>query len=209
MPSYKLTYFSGRGFAEATRMLFAQAGVEYEDVRMTQESWPALKATGKAPFGQLPILEVDGQVISQSVTIMRFVAVEHGLAPSSTLERAQADMIVDAIKGDLLPKFIKMYYEKEEQEKENLKKEIYVFLPQQLKYFENILATNDKGYFVGGKLSYADIYFFTSFNNILVQGNIETPKEFADFPRVSDLYNRVMNLPNIDKWLKTRPQSQF
>ena len=45
MPSYKLTYFSGRGFAEATRMLFAQAGVEYEDVRMTQESWPALKAS--------------------------------------------------------------------------------------------------------------------------------------------------------------------
>ena len=33
---------------------------------------------GKTPFGQLPILEVDGVVIAQSGTIIRYVAEELG-----------------------------------------------------------------------------------------------------------------------------------
>lgn len=43
MPKYRLTYFSGRGLAEPTRLVFALAGVEYEDKRITSEDWPALK----------------------------------------------------------------------------------------------------------------------------------------------------------------------
>jgi len=41
--SYKLTYFSGRGRAELSRMIFAQAGVQYEDVRLERADWQQLK----------------------------------------------------------------------------------------------------------------------------------------------------------------------
>ena len=41
--SYKLTYFNGRGRAETIRMIFAQAGVAYEDVRIEGAQWPQLK----------------------------------------------------------------------------------------------------------------------------------------------------------------------
>jgi len=41
--SYKLTYFNGRGRAETIRMIFAQAGVAYEDVRIEGAQWPELK----------------------------------------------------------------------------------------------------------------------------------------------------------------------
>ena len=43
MPNYKLTYFNGRGRAEAIRIIFEVAGVEYEDVRIEREAWPELK----------------------------------------------------------------------------------------------------------------------------------------------------------------------
>lgn len=33
MPSYKLSYFNARGRAEKIRLMFAAAGVEYEDYR--------------------------------------------------------------------------------------------------------------------------------------------------------------------------------
>ena len=45
MPSYKLIYFNVRGRAEQIRMLFVQAGVQYEDVRLTGEQWGEMKAS--------------------------------------------------------------------------------------------------------------------------------------------------------------------
>jgi glutathione S-transferase len=49
------------------------------------------------PFGQVPALEVDGEVITQSFTIARFVAKQHGLGGKDNLAAAQADMVVDCL----------------------------------------------------------------------------------------------------------------
>ena len=45
--SYKLYYFNARGGAEATRIIFAQAGVKYEDVRFQGEQWAKEYKEGK------------------------------------------------------------------------------------------------------------------------------------------------------------------
>ena len=45
MPHYKLHYFNLRGRAELARLIFAQAGVEFEDVRFERSEWPTLKAS--------------------------------------------------------------------------------------------------------------------------------------------------------------------
>jgi glutathione S-transferase len=42
-PSYKLVYFNARGKAEHIRFIFAYAGVDYEDERISQDKWPELK----------------------------------------------------------------------------------------------------------------------------------------------------------------------
>ena len=39
MSTYKLYYFNARGGAEPIRIIFAQAGVKYEDVRFEREQW--------------------------------------------------------------------------------------------------------------------------------------------------------------------------
>ena len=39
MSAYKLTYFQLRGKAEAIRMTFAVAGVDFEDVRVSLDDW--------------------------------------------------------------------------------------------------------------------------------------------------------------------------
>lgn len=45
MPQYKLHYFNLRGRAELARLIFAQAGVEFEDVRFERSEWPSIKAS--------------------------------------------------------------------------------------------------------------------------------------------------------------------
>jgi len=44
-PSIKLTYFNAKGRAELSRMILAQAGVDYEDVRIEKEDWPSHKSS--------------------------------------------------------------------------------------------------------------------------------------------------------------------
>ena len=43
MPSYKLIYFNLRGRGEMIRLMFAAAGVQYEDCRLTKEEFLKLK----------------------------------------------------------------------------------------------------------------------------------------------------------------------
>ena len=59
------------------------------------EDMPSLKPS--LPFGQLPVLEVDGDTICQSMAIARYLASECGIAGSSGLVKAQVDEVVDVI----------------------------------------------------------------------------------------------------------------
>ena len=54
MAAYKLTYFPCRARGELIRLIFAQAGVEYENVRLTffpmgSPQWDAMKKS-KCPY---------------------------------------------------------------------------------------------------------------------------------------------------------------
>lgn len=45
MPAYKVTYFNIKGLAEPMRYLLAYGNIDYEDVRVEKENWPALKSS--------------------------------------------------------------------------------------------------------------------------------------------------------------------
>ena len=95
MSSYKLYYFNGRGRAEPIRIIFAQAGVKYEDIRFDREQWNKEYKESKMrfvncqlkimcfyckdmPFGLAPVLEVDGTKIGGAVNILRYLGIKFG-----------------------------------------------------------------------------------------------------------------------------------
>ncbi|XP_074130647.1 hematopoietic prostaglandin D synthase isoform X2 [Sminthopsis crassicaudata] len=102
MPHYKLIYFNMRGRAEIIRYLFAYLDIQYEDHRISQDDWPTVKQT--VPFGKIPILEVDGVPLHQSLAIGRFLAREAGLAGKTELEQCQVDAIIDTM-DDFMSRF--------------------------------------------------------------------------------------------------------
>ena len=51
---YSLHYFNGRGRAEASRLIFTQAGQKFEDLRHSSSEWAKMKS--EMPLGQMPVL---------------------------------------------------------------------------------------------------------------------------------------------------------
>ena len=206
MTKYTLIYYNGRGRAEITRLIFAQAGVEYEDRRVEYETeWAELKPT--TPTGALPILEVDGKVFPGSGPIERFVAERHGLAGANDLDNLWLAGIVDTI-NDLWFKVMTSIYEKDEARKAQLLKELpETHIPRYLGILEKWAGANNSagGWLYGPKVTYADFTFF------VVSGYVSdaAPNSLDKYPALQKLISSVENLPNIAKWLKERPETKL
>ena len=70
----KLYYFDLYGRAEAARMAMVYSGVQFEDIRVTGDSWKALKESGNLEFGSVPMLELDdGTKLVQSMPIVDYL----------------------------------------------------------------------------------------------------------------------------------------
>jgi glutathione S-transferase len=87
MAKLKLTYFDfhgGRG--EPARVALSIGGIAFEDDRVPLADWVRRKAD--TPFGALPLLEVDGQIVAQSNAINCYVGKLADLYPSDPWEAA-------------------------------------------------------------------------------------------------------------------------
>jgi len=203
MPAMKLTYFNLRARAEPARLILAQAGVSYEDNRLPapwddMAPWTALKPN--TPFGQLPTLCVDGQEFSQSMTIARYLANEHGLAGKNALDNGLMDEIVDALSDATEKQYNAYLFEKDEKKKEELQAAFKdTVLPALLKSTEKILVSRGGDYLVGGALSWADIMLYNFCSEIPDKSATEA------FSKVHALVAKVGDLPNIKKWVESRP----
>ncbi|KAK6039538.1 glutathione S-transferase protein [Cooperia oncophora] len=151
MVNYKLTYFDGD--------LFALADQKYEDVRLTREAFAPLKET--FPFGQMPVLEVDGKQLAQSLAINRYLARTFGFAGKDDFEAATIDSLADQY-SDYRGEMKSYYYAAHgfmPGDPEKLKTE--VLMPARdkfLKFVTNFLKKNAAhGYLVGDKISWVDV----------------------------------------------------
>jgi len=207
MPA-KLYYFDIRGRAEGVRFILAQAGVDYEDVRVERSDWPALKAT--MPMGQMPMLEIDGHKLCQSVAIGRFLARKHHLTGSDDFTAAQCDMYVDGVQ-DLIPKLhpaIGAFFggdkAKAKEELDNFMKETG---PNFLKTYEKFLADNGTGWLVGKEVTWADLWVGEMLARLSEPGWI--PTLLDSYPHLKALVDKVHALPKIKAWVAKRPTTGF
>ncbi|WKX93333.1 hypothetical protein Q1695_010968 [Nippostrongylus brasiliensis] len=205
MVHYKLTYFVFRGLAEVIRELFALAGQEYEDVRYTFEEWPQHK--NEMPFGQMPVLEVDGKQLSQSRAIARYLARQFGYAGKNAYEEAVVDSIAD--QGADFFNEVRPYFRAaigvEKGDVEALERD--VLRPGAQKFFTymtNFLKNNKSGFLVGDSLTWADLYL-ANFADLLGKA----PTLYDGFPEVKAHAEKVRSIPAIKKWIETRPKSEF
>ena len=203
MPTYKLYYFNVRANAETIRLIFAQAGVEYEDIRLTPEEWAEFEPT--TPHHGLPVLDIDGKLFGGAKPITRYLAKQFRLAPEDEMDNLILEGAVDALRDITLAR-VKSMYETDPVRKAELKKylEEEVF-PRVLGSLEKFATENsespDSFWFYGKEVTYLDINFF----NVVDAAGEQYPHILEKYPTLKKIKEAVGNLPNIAKWIKERP----
>lgn len=204
------------------------AGVEFEDVRYEIDDWIKEENTLKneMPFGQMPVLEVDGEKIPQSVAIARFVANQLGFAGQTPVEKAWADAFTDLYKDFLIDMkpwaMIAFGYPGAAGDRDELKKTSLD--PAKEKYFKLLSKRLEKsksgelekiegveklyhlflGFLLDSGISFPDLFFFETTTSL-----IELEKGFlgTDFPVVNAYFKRIAEHPKLKPYLETRPYS--
>ncbi|KAK3604482.1 hypothetical protein CHS0354_019077 [Potamilus streckersoni] len=203
MRTYRLTYFDARGKAELARLVFAAAGQKFEDNRIQKDEWPEIKKT--MPFGQVPLLEVDGKPLAQSYAIARYLAREFGFAGSSNWELAQIDQILDLV-DDAKKEMLKAGHEKDPDKKKDLEQKLQdEIFPKFIGFFEKLLKDNGGQFFVGSSLSLADLAVLALFDNPLQKN----PSLLDNSSALQAHRKLVQSSPKIDEYLKTRKHTDM
>lgn len=199
--SYKLTYFPFKALAEPIRFLLSYGGVEFEDVRIDRDQWTELKKL--MPFGQVPVLEINGKMTHQSVAIARYLAKQMKLTGNNDLEDLEIDAMVDTI-NDLRQKISAVNKEDDKSRKQALKDQLILeTLPFYLERLNNIA---ESGYLVLGRLTWADLYFVSMIDYMVGVMQMDI---LENYPHLQALKSLVLEVPGIQKWINIRPHSEY
>nr|UQQ66583.1 glutathione S-transferase sigma 6 [Conogethes punctiferalis] len=200
MPKVEFYYFPIKALGESIRLLLAYGGQKFEDNRVTLEKWPEYKPL--TPFGQIPVLVIDGKQYTQSLAIGRYLGRKYGLSGADLEEDFEIDQNVDFI-NDIRAKAAVVAYEFDEQLKkkkhEDFSKNAYPGLLSKL----NSIAEKNNGHIALGKLTWADFIFAGMFDYLkcMMQDSGLDQK----YPALKKVVDKVYALPQLQAYLKQAP----
>ena len=203
-------YYSHTPFwrAEVLRVSLFISNIPFEDVRISREEFINMIKTGylpngkKVPFHQLPVIEVDGEIIGQTGAIARYCGKISNLYSNDKINAAKIDQIIDAA-TDITNLVSPTIREKDEQKKVEdrllLKNKL---LPRWFRYLENILSESTSDWFVENKMTIADIAMWRLLG-WLISGIIDgIPTTIVDsYPKLKNIHTNVHHHPKVQEWM--------
>ena len=191
--------------AETSRLALFIGGIEFEDVRPSREEILKMKTDGTFPFGQFPVLQVDGNTIAQTGAIARFCGKLSGLYPTKDeFTAAKVDEVID-LATDITNQMIPALRETDPTLKIQMRNELSkTTLPRWLAFLEKLLQDNgDSGFFVDDSISIADLAAWRLCGWIsggIIEG---IPTNLLEgFTLLSNHQQEISNLPKVVEWIK-------
>ena len=192
----KLTYFDfhgGRG--EPARLALFIGGLPFEDDRVPFSDWERRKLD--TPFGALPILERDGQILAQSNAINRYVGKLTDLYPSDPWQAALCDETMEAVE-DISSMIVATLFLPEEEKKARRRTLVEGPLPFYLSRLQRRLEERGR-YFAADRLSVADLKVFVWIRHLKSGALDHVPTDLVDHvaPKLLEHYERIKNEPGV------------
>ncbi|XP_047521484.1 glutathione S-transferase 2-like [Pieris napi] len=204
MPDVKYYYFPVKALGESVRLLLAYGGQDFEDKRISEEDWPAFKPS--TPFGQMPVLEIDGKAYAQSTALSRYLGRKYGLSGANAEEDLEIDQNVD-FANDVRAKAATVEYETDEELKAKkhveFTKNVY---PELLEKLDKIIKKNN-GHIAAGKLTWADFVFAGMFDYL--KAMLRIPDLEKKYPSYQQVVDAVYTLPKLQVYIKNAPKTEI
>ena len=204
MPGYKLTYFDidgGRG--EVTRIAFHAAGIEFEDNRI---SFPEFgEARGSMRFNAVPVLEVDGEEISQSDAMSRYVGRLAGLYPADPMQAMYCDEVMGAFE-DLTHFIVRTFGLEGDELKEARTQLVDGKMTVFLKGVQELLHRGGGEYFADNQLTVADLRSFVQVRSLSAGLLDHVPADIVQniAPDLLEHHQRVAADKRVSAWYASR-----
>lgn len=203
-------YYSHTPFwrAEVLRVSLFISNIPFEDVRISREEFISMIKTGylpngkKVPFHQLPVIEVDGEIIGQTGAIARYCGKISNLYSKDNINAAKIDQIIDAatdITNLVSPTIREKDAQKKVEDRLLLKNKL---LPRWFRYLENILSESTSDWFVENKMTIADIAMWRLLG-WLISGIIDgIPTTIVDsYPKLKNIHTNVHHHSKVQEWM--------
>ena len=222
----KLYYWpmiQGRG--EFVRLALEEAGARYDDVARTDGGMDEMlrflngKEPGALPFAP-PFVKVGRTVVSQTATVLAYLAPRLRLVPNDEALRAEVHQIQLTI-ADLVaeahdthhPVAAELYYEDQKKEaKRRARSFVDERIPKYLGWLERVLERNaERGapWLVGRDRTYADLSAFQAVAGLRYAFPNAMGRVERDLPRLTTLHDAVAARPRIAAYLDSDRRLPF
>lgn len=173
----------------------------------------------------MPVLEIDGKVIHQSISICRYLAKKVGLDGKTDFENFEIDSVVDSVNDFRLSKLKVFFYKYYKYlQMLNFFSEISNFAyesdpivkAEKLKTFNSsirafyldrleAIAKQNNGHLALGKTTWADLWFTAVLDYLTF---LTEPELIESYPSLKKVVENTLALESIKKWVAKRPQTQ-
>ena len=155
MTKYRLTYFDidgGRG--EPVRVALHAAGVEFEDNRVSFPEFMEIREGLR--FNADPVLEFDGDSVTQSNSICRYIGKMAGLYPEDDLQALYCDEAMDVVE-DLTCRIQPTLFLKGDEQRKAREELVDGWMTVFLRGLGELLERGGGQYFADQRLTVADL----------------------------------------------------
>ncbi|KAI5461015.1 glutathione S-transferase [Mariannaea sp. PMI_226] len=184
----------GRG--EVIRLFLRDNGIDFKDVRMKyDDTWPAnskkLQEQGLSKTGQVPVLEYNGKILRQHLSILRYLSREIGSHEGDTsFEKYIVDAVAD-VHNDWRVQWVANLGKVTDEYKNE-------FVPKYYRILDDYYSERGGPYLLGDKITYADYAVYQSIDNDQRTGTLP-----ATLPgSLKKLVEAVEARPNIAAYIK-------
>lgn len=204
MASYKLTYFDfdgGRG--EPIRIALHAAGIEFEDERLTFPEFGVAQQGFR--FHAVPVMEIDGAVVTQTNSICRYIGKMAGLYPTDALQALYCDEVMDVLE-DVSNHIVQTFGLEGDALKQARKQLVEGRLSVYIKGLDVLLARGGGEYFAANQLTVADLKVFIQMRSLSSGLLDHIPTDLVDrlAPKLRAHQERVAADPHVVGYYASR-----